>query len=55
MNDAVFNDKLRVFRVTLAQGVTVEAENEEYARLVAAMMLGLDELPVDTQVTEVLP
>lgn len=55
MSDAIFNDKLRVFRVTVAQGVTVEAENEEYARLVAAMTLGLDELPVDAQVAEVLP
>jgi hypothetical protein len=55
MSDAVFNDQLRVFRVTVVQSATVEAENEDYARLVAAMALGLDELPVDAQVAEVLP
>lgn len=55
MHDAISTEKLRVFRVTVAQGLTVEAADEEYARLVAAMHLGLDALPEDAKVTEVLP
>lgn len=48
-------DTLRVFRVTVARSATVEAANEDYARMVAALVLGLDELPADTQIVEVQP